>query len=137
VYCTAKVNSQGCTPAISSTGAASYSAPIPFTIEAGSILNGKSGLLFYGYAQAAVPFQGGTKCVLSPTRRTPVQSSGGSPTGSDCSGTFAYDMQARIQSRVDPALVPGGVAYAQFWSRDPQSPSTTSLTDGLCFTVCP
>ena len=136
-YCTAKVNSQGCTPAISSSGVPSYGENLPFTIDAANIVNNKSGLLFYGYGPQATPFQGGTMCVTSPRARTPVQNSGGSPTGADCSGVFSFDMRARIASGIDAGLVPGAEVYAQYWSRDPQSPGTTNLTDAVRLTVCP
>ncbi len=136
-YCTAKVNSQGCTPAISSSGVPSYGENLPFSIDAANIVNKKFGLLFYGHGPQATPFQGGTMCVSTPRKRTPVQSSGGSPTGSDCSGTFSFDMRARIASGIDASLIPGADVYAQYWSRDPQSASTTNLTDAVQFTVCP
>jgi hypothetical protein len=136
-YCTAKVNSQGCTPAISASGTPSYGESLAFTIDATNIVNKKNGLLFYGYGSQATPFQGGTMCVAAPRKRTPVQDSGGSPTGADCTGAFSLDMNARIQSGVDAGLVPGADVYAQYWSRDPQSPGTTNLTDATRFTVCP
>jgi hypothetical protein len=137
VYCIAKINSFGCTPAIGSSGTASASSPLPFLVTATSVLNNKSGLLFYGLAAGTTPFQGGTLCITPPLSRTPVQASGGSPTGTDCSGTYGYDMNARIQSGIDPNLVQGAVVYGQYWSRDPASPSATGLTNALCFTICP
>jgi hypothetical protein len=76
-------------------------------------------------------------CVAAPTTRTAVQSSGGSTSGADCTGVFALDFNARIQSGVDPALSLGAEVYCQYWSRDPQSPSTTSLTNALRFLVQP
>ena len=82
-------------------------------------------------------FQGGIKCVLSPVRRTPVQDSGGDPLPNNCSGTYTYDMNALIQSGVDPALVVGTDVNGQFWMRDPFSPFTTGLTNGIEFQICP
>lgn len=35
------------------------------------------------------------------------------------------------------ALVGGANVWAQFWSRDPASPSTTNLTDAVTFTLWP
>lgn len=136
-YCTAKTNSLGCVPAIGSSGSASASSGAPFLITASNVLNNRSGLMFYGLAAGTTPFQGGTLCVTPPTVRTAVQVSGGSPTGDDCSGAYSYDMNARIQSGVDANLVQGTVVYCEYWSRDPASASTTGLTNGLCFTVCP
>jgi hypothetical protein len=66
-YCTAKTNSQGCVPITSWNGLPSASLSSPFEVRANGVLNNKVGLLFYGYGPAALPFQGGTKCVAAPT----------------------------------------------------------------------
>ena len=135
IYCTAKVNTLGCTPAIGFSGAPSASSPNPFDVSATNVLNNKPGMLFYGYSPAAIPFQGGHLCVQPPIKRTPPQSSGGNPPPSDCSGTYAYDMNARIQSGIDPGLTVGTSVYGQYWSRDPSDPHTTNLTDALEFLI--
>ena len=135
-YCTAKVNSQGCTPAISSSGSPSVSSASPFDIRATSVLNQKQGLLFYGYAATAVPFQGGTLCVQPPSRRTPLQGSGGTAApANDCSGSYSFDFNAWVQSGADPLAVAGQAIFAQYWSRDPATVSTTGLTDALAFVI--
>jgi hypothetical protein len=136
-YCQAKVNSLGCTPLVQGLGLPSATAPQPFDVEALQVLSNKNGLLFYGLAPKASPFQGGTLCVQAPLKRTPVQSSGGNPPPSDCSGVFSYDFNQRIRSGVDPALVAGEEVFCQYWSRDPASPFTTGLTGGLAFYVNP
>lgn len=136
-YCTAKVNSQGCTPTTSWNGLPSASLGSPFTVNASNVLNNKSGLLFYGQTSSALPFQGGTKCVAAPTKRTPLQDSGGNAPPNDCSGTYELDFKARIQSGIDPGLSAGTTIYCQFWSRDPASGSTTGLTDAVRFTIQP
>lgn len=138
-YCTAKTNSSGCLPAIGSSGTPDANAGSGFTISLANTLNQKQGLLFYGTSGPnAVAFQGGIFCVQSPTKRTPVQSSGGNPTPpADCSGAFGYDFNVRIASGVDPALVAGAEVWAQYWSRDPADPFTTNLSDGLHFYISP
>ncbi len=136
-YCTSKVNSQGCAALIASVGTPSASQPAPFLITASGVLNQKLGLLFYGTAPAGTPFQGGTLCVGGTLRRTLMQSSGGNPPPNDCSGTFSFDFNARIQSGVDPALAPGNAVFAQYLYRDPPDAFGTGLTDALTFTVCP
>ena len=136
-YCTGKINSLGCTPAITWSGIASVSSNAPFTVSCVNALNQVPGLFFYSHSQAAVPFQGGTFCVALPTRRTSVLASGGSTSGSDCSGVLACDFNARIDSGVDATLVSGAQIYIQCWSRDPASPSTTSLSNGLHFMINP
>ncbi len=138
-YCTAKVNTQGCTPAIGWTGTPSASQPVVFDVWAIRIINQKNGLLFYGFQEQAVPFHNGWLCVKPPIVRTAVQSSGGNPPPPDCSGTFHYDFNALIQSGVDPQLVAGTQVYAQYWYRDPGSPqpSNIGLTDALRFPIGP
>ena len=136
-YCTAKVNSLGCTPMVTFAGIPSASDPDPFDVGAVQVVNNKNGILFYGFAPNSLPFQGGYLCVQPPIKRTPVQSSGGDPPPNNCSGTFSYDFNARIQSGIDPGLVPGTSVYDQYWYRDPQSPSTTGLTDAVGFDILP
>jgi hypothetical protein len=136
-FCTAKTNSLGCAPSMSSSGAPSVSSSTPFLVNCSSVLNQVSGLLFYSQGPGAAPFQGGTLCVRLPTRRTPPQNSGGSSSGADCSGVLSIDFNARIQSGVDPTLVAGAEVFGQYWSRDPASPSTTSLSNGLRFLIRP
>jgi hypothetical protein len=46
-YCTAKVNSLGCTPSIGFTGIPSASVPLGFTVSASNVINNKPGLLIY------------------------------------------------------------------------------------------
>ncbi len=138
VYCTAKVNSQGCTPAMAFSGLPGASFAAPFHITASGVINNKNGILFYGLSgRHDIPFQGGILCVKPPTRRTPVQSSGGNPPPADCSGTFLFDFNGWLQAGSDPNLAPGLRVNGQYWYRDPQSPSTTGLTDAIEFLIGP
>lgn len=136
-YCVAKVNSQGCTPDIDFIGSPSASNPSPFLITATQALNNKTGLLLYGYAPAATPFQGGTLCFLGTLKRTPSQNSGGNPPPNDCSGSYSFDFNARIQSGIDPNLAIGTNVFAQYYTRDAASSFGVGLTNALAFTVCP
>ena len=130
VYCTAKVNSLGCLPAIGFSGTLARSGPDDFVIGASDVRSFRSGLLFWGRAPLAVPFQGGLRCVAMPIARTPLQDSGGTPGVDDCSGTFAFAMTNAYLS--EKGLGIGDDLYAQYWSRDAQSaPYLTSLTDAL------
>ncbi len=137
LYCTGKLNSLGCTPTVDFVGYASASDSDAFEITAHLVRNNKLGLYYYGYAASTTPFQGGIKCVSSPVIRSPVQNAGGNATGDDCSGSYAYDMNVRIQSGNDPLLLVGVTAFGQFWMRDPQSPSTTGLSNAIEFRVAP
>lgn len=136
-FCAGKVNSLGCTPFVSFSGLLSASSGAPFLIAANDVINQKNGLMFYGRSPASTPFQGGTKCVADPVQRTASQSSGGSSGGADCTGSFVFDFNAFVASGVDPSLVAGVKLYAQFWSRDPASPSTTSLSNAVQFVINP
>lgn len=136
-YCVAKVNSVGCTPAMTSSGIASASSVLPFDVGATNVINNKSGLMYYAYVASNLPFQGGTKCVGSPSQRTLVQNSMGNAGPDDCSGVYSIDVNPLIQGGGDPGLVVGATVYSQYWSRDPNSPSTTGLTNGLSFTIFP
>lgn len=138
-FCAAKVNSQGCTPAISASAAPSYSGgPGSCVLTASNVINNQSGIFFYGLTPAAIPFQGGTLCVSGAVVRTPIQDSGGNAPPADCSGTYAFDLGAHIASGVDPRLVRGATIVGQFWARDPASPSYPSgLTNGIRLTIGP
>jgi hypothetical protein len=136
-YCTAKINSLGCTPTIGSSGLPSASSSAPFLVTCANQLNQKSGLFFYSHAPNAIAFQGGTLCAKPPLLRTPVQNSGGSAGGSDCTGAFSFDFGARIASGVDPTLVAGAEVFIQCWARDPASASTTSLSNALHLVIGP
>lgn len=135
IYCTAKVNSLGCTPSIGTSGGASASSASAFDIHCDQVINNKVGILFYGFGQNSIPFQGGLLCVTPPIKRTAVQASGGNPPPNDCSGTFSLDFNALIQGGSDPNLIPGAMPAAQYWYRDPASPSTTGLSDAVEFTI--
>jgi hypothetical protein len=136
-YCTAKVNSQGCTPAISGSGQPSVAPGVTFSVKAASVLNNTPGILLYALDAAASPFQGGFLCVGAPFKRTSGVFSGGSPVGTDCTGVLSFEFNALIQSGVDATLVPGQEVFSQFWSRDVASPGGSCLTGGMRFLIHP
>lgn len=136
-YCTSQPSAIGCVGAISDLGTPSATFGSGYYIQASNMRNAKSGLMFYGTTgRDAAPFGGGTMCVASPRIRTPLQISGGSPFGDDCTGSYSFDFNAYIATNPNPALVVGATVDAQYWSRDPGSPpSNTNLTDALEFTI--
>lgn len=136
-YCAAKTDSVGCTPSIASTGIPSITSPTPFLVTASGVRNQKAGILFYGFAPNSAPWRGGTLCVQAPIRRTPLQQSGGSPAGDDCTGSFAFDFNAWAQSGADPALAVDVEVFGQYWYRDPQGSFGSGISDALRFEVCP
>jgi hypothetical protein len=134
VFCTAKTNSQGCTPAIQFTGHATATGSAPFVVSATNEVPGKVGLLFYGPGKRFQPFQGGLHCVQLPTKRVGVQAAGGL---GPCSGTYSFDFGAYLAAGSHPLLYPGALIACQWWSRDPLDPSGfgTGLSDALYFGV--
>ena len=138
VFCTAKVNSQGCTPQIATAGTPSLSFGPPLVISVTQVINNKTGIFFYGYGgPAAIPFQGGTLCSAPPRRRTPQQLSGGNPPPNDCSGKYSFDFRSWALGGSDPGLVPGTSLVGQFWYRDAGAPFDTGLSDAVDFVLLP
>jgi Tol biopolymer transport system component len=135
-YCTAKTNSLGCVPAIGSIGVPSVSGPDGFFVTAGNVRNRKLGMMLWSLEQANTPYFGGTLCVHTPIHRTPGQSSGGSASGDDCTGTYAYHFTHAYMAQ--QGLAANTTVFAQFWSRDPgfAPPNNVGLTNALHFTIC-
>lgn len=106
-YCSAKQNSQGCTPQVGYSGSPSATSTGAFTIVATQMINSKAGLLLYGHNGANLPFSGSVLCIGAPLRRTGVQNSGGNMAVADCSGSYGFDFRAEIQSGSNPMLLPG------------------------------
>jgi hypothetical protein len=136
-YCSAKTNSLGCVPSISSSGWPSSTASSGFVVSSEQVRNQTSGLAFFSaQGRAWLPFQGGILCMKGPWRRTPlVTSSGSSPPVQDCTGVWSTDLNARLASH---APLPGGtVLQVQWYGRDPGSPRPVSLSDALEVTLQP
>jgi hypothetical protein len=134
-YCTGKLNSANCVPAMGWTGVPTLtSGANDFHIRATNVINNRSGLFFWGTSPNAGPFLGGTLCVSQPVVRTGVQSSGGSPTGINCN-TGAYDYHFTQAYAAQNNIQLGTDYYGQYWMRDPQNLDGTgaALSNGLHF----
>jgi hypothetical protein len=139
IYCTAKVNSAGCTPAIIFAGSPNASVGSGFLISTTQVLNNQFGLYFYGKnGPDNLPFKGGTLCMRPPHVRTQLQNSSGTGTP-PCTGVYNFDFNTYIASGKDPALVAGCQVWLQTWSRDPAfaPPNQVGLSDALTFVICP
>jgi len=139
-YCTAGVSANGCQALLSATGVASASAASGFNLIASGVEGSKDGLFFFAAnGRQANTWGNGTslQCVVPPVFRASLLSGAGTPGG--CDGSFSDDLNARWTAK--PAQNPGvgALVQAQLWYRDPQNTSnqTTSLSDGIEFTVCP
>lgn len=134
-YCTAKVNSLGCTPEIDATGFPDLNGPYAFVPEARNVINQKAGLFVWSAGSQAVPFQGGTLCVAAPIRRSSGLNSGGSASGSDCSGRLVFNITPMFMWLQGWQV--GDEFFGQFWYRDPAHVDGTGvgLSDALSFRV--
>jgi hypothetical protein len=136
VYCSAKKNSQNCWPSISSSGTPTLSGADDFTIHGTNLINQKFGLFLWGTAPSLSWFMGGTLCVGSPAKRTSPSLTGGSPSGTDCSGALAYTFTHDVMQ--SNGLTPGSMLYVQGWYRDPtMDVHPIGLTHGLLAVIAP
>lgn len=140
IYCTSKVNSQGCTAKIAALAGehASISDATPFVLGASDVVTNTAGLFFYGFASDIKPFKGGFHCVQAPTPRTPAQFSGGTA-GVNCSGSFSIDFNSYLQTPPAANVDPGMTLYGQYWYRDPNDPMgfDSATSDAIVFGVAP
>ena len=141
VYCTSGTTANGCRASISGMGSPSGTAGSGFDIIVSQMEGSKSGLIFYSINGANnFPWGAGTSllCTKAPTQRSPIQNSGGS--NGSCDGQITLDWNLFIATRPNALGNPftgGESVWAQGWFRDPPSPKTTSLSNGLQFTVAP
>jgi hypothetical protein len=139
-YCTAGTSASGCQAALSAFGTPSATAATGFSLVATTVEGDKDGLFFFGTnGRQANPWGNGTsyQCVVPPVKRGGLLPAVG--TIGLCDGFFSQDMNARWTAKPSQNPGAGMVVQAQLWHRDPFSSSnqTTSLSEGIEFTVCP
>ena len=100
-YCQARLDDAGCRPRIFHFGLPSVSAAMagePWVIHAWDVQKKVLGCLVYStLGPASTPFGGGTLCVMSPYRRTPLQSAQ-QWVQDPCPGRFKFDFGKLIKS---------------------------------------
>jgi hypothetical protein len=137
-YCTAQLNSLGCTPSIGATGMARATAGTVFFVYAFDLIGARPVQLFYGVSGPnSIPFHNGTLCVRPPLRRFAAAALGRND--GVCDGVAVDDFNQRIASGIDPALVVGQHVWAQYWGRDDASlPGFAyTMTDAVEFSIEP
>lgn len=142
-YCTAGVTGNGCTAMMTASGTPSASATSGFSITMFGAEPQKQGILFYGINNSGfTPTAWGAGssflCIKAPIQRMGVLNTNG--TLGLCDGTISVDWNAYVASTPGALGAPfsaGQNVFAQGWFRDPPSLKTTSLSNGLRFTLCP
>jgi len=132
-YCTGKVNSANCVPSVGWTGTPTLTSGADnFHVRCTNVINQRSGIFFWSTGSASAPFLGGTLCAAQPVVRTAVQSSGGNPSGVDCT-SGAYDFFFGQTYCANNNIQLGQDYYGQFWMRDPQNLDGTgaALSNGI------
>lgn len=135
-YGRAKPNSLGCTSVMSWIGSPSVSGPDDFVVQVSSVMNNQSGIFFWGQQPNSLTISAGWLSCGGALVRTPVQTSGGSASGTDCSGSYSFHFSQSYMAA--QGLIPGDTVFGQFWSRDPgfSLPFNSNLSQGLEFAIC-
>jgi len=138
VYCTAKANSQACTPALTFTGTSTLSGLDNFVINGSNVINQTIAALQWSPAPDNTPFLNGTQCIASTALATlGAVSTAGNAGAPDCSGvpTFAFS-HATMNTL---GLVAGDLVFLQWWYRDSAHTDLTGFgaTEGLVVTILP
>lgn len=134
-YCTAKVSSAGCTPAIGWSGSPSFVAS-DFVVHCDHVLSQQFGLLLWSDQPANIPFMDGTLCLGNAPQRYQVAYSNGLGNG-NCSGRLELPLSSGFFTV--NGLFPGSNVYLQWWYRDPAllPAAPVGLSNGLRITVLP
>ncbi len=135
-YCTAKINSLGCSPLMTMANTPSKSSSSGCAVTCVNVLGNKNGFFIHSIGStAAIPFHNGFLCVHLPLKRHAVQNSGG--ISGTCTGTFFEDLDTYMFNGNDPNLVAGVGISMQTWSRDPNDPFKDSLSNGVFAIIAP
>ena len=145
-FCSAKLSSLGCVPAIESTGLPTATGPDDFVVTASNVIAQTTGRLLVGTRRNPSAGTGGavgvfgssrwgtSVCILQPERLSMV-ASGGTPGG--CDGSFAVPITQAIMNA--NGWLAGTTVLAQFVYLDANHPDGTDLghTDALEIVIQP
>lgn len=140
-YCTAKANSQNCTPAIGFTGTPTLGGADNYDINATNVVNQSMAALYWSPLPDAAPFLNGTMCLAAPAPGTNnllgVEFSAGTVGPPDCTGNPNFDFTHSTMTTL--GLTPGDVIFVQWWYRDITQTDGTGFgnTDALITVVLP
>ena len=138
-FCEAKVDSAGCAPSITASGAASLGGSSSLTLTASNVLNRQFGLFVYGTELADDPAFGGTLCVGGNVVRLmePTNSGGSGAPGTTCGGSFTRVIDGAFLAAAGFGI--GDEFFCQWLYRDPLAPdgSGAGITNAAAFLVCP
>jgi WD40 repeat protein len=136
-YCVAKLDSANCLPQVATVGVPSIAGPAAFLVSIGRARNQEPGALLLGTGALGLPFHGGELCVGGQRRLYRLPSTGGSTSGTDCSGFLSMRLDSAVYAQL--GVGPGTTLRAQFWYRDSGSlpPNDYGLSDGVRFVTQP
>lgn len=137
-YCTPKLTSQGCLPAIEFSGTPSLSSGKPLIFRLAGVPKQTVGTLGYSIlGKTSLPFQGGTLCIQPPLRRTPGTRKATVFIAGPCTTPLLVNFESHINSGADPALGIGTEVFVQWFFRDPGAPLGMGHTEAARFTIQP
>jgi hypothetical protein len=136
IYCSAKVNSQGCGPLMSYAGDVSLTGPDDLVLSTSYLRNNVYGSFAWSTGINNTPFQGGTLCVQIPARRTTTVSTGGTAAPTlDCSGSYSWLFSHDYL--IVNGIEPGETVHCQFFGRDVGTGAPMTLSDAVRVTILP
>lgn len=131
-YCESLPNSSGGNATMNAGGETSL-VTNNFEVLVDGLPANKPVVLFYGFAQAEVPFGAGIRCIAPPFYRVAKIPSSG-PTGSI---SVPLDFTLPKLSSGPGQILAGAPVYFQAWFRDPGTPSGFNSSDAMCVTFAP
>lgn len=138
-FCGGALSSNGCEPALTSTGSASASAATGFQLVLANTDEARPSALSCSLSRASPPFNAaGQWCLRPPVRRVAALSTSGA--GGGCNGAWSVDWNAWRAANplaFGASFAAGDVLFAQAWVRAPGSAGGALSSNALRFTLQP